>query len=125
MSTHNLGALSYAPVDPPRPWEVTLARATVALAVPDSATDRRELLEMFGLAEDAGPRVRLASLDWRPDLDLRRRSDAPPATAPASEAVLRSRAAARRRRHDAAADHLRAQGLRGPRLRAALARLES
>ncbi|WP_435109419.1 hypothetical protein [Nocardiopsis synnemataformans] len=118
--------LSYAPVLPPRPWETALARATVALAAPDDRDDRRELLAALGLdLPTGGPRIRLAALEWRPDLSLRREPTAPAATAPVSPEVLRSREAAKRRRREAATAHLRAQGLRGPKLRAALARLES
>ncbi|MFE3461333.1 hypothetical protein ACFXKD_27630 [Nocardiopsis aegyptia] len=103
--------------------ELTLGRVTMADRAND-ATDCRDLLDALGLDESAGPRTRLTELDWRPDLHLTRSADAPTATAPVSDAVLRSRAAAKKRRREAAAVHLRAQGLTGHALRAALARME-
>ncbi|WP_160051451.1 hypothetical protein [Nocardiopsis sp. FR26] len=116
--------LSYATVLPPPPWELALARATVADRA-DGADDARMLLDALGLDREAGPRIRLADLGWRPDLDLRRRSDAPAATAPPSEAVLRARALAAQRRHEALVDYFRARGLSGSALRSAVARLEA
>ena len=117
------GALSYAPVPPPEPWEIHLARATVALAAPDDVADRRFLLEALGLAEDAAPRVHLSALTHRPDREIKRAAGAPTATAPPSAAVLRSRAAAAARRREALVEHFRAQGLHGMALRSKLARM--
>ena len=115
--------IDYRPLAPTPVWELALGRATVALHAEGTVADLRELLDMLGLGSDAGPRVRLADLEHRPDRNLRREPGAPPAMAPPSAAVLAARAAAKRRRHEAAADHFRAQGLRGSALRAALARL--
>lgn len=123
MSNDLTGALSYAPVPPPEPWEIHLARATVALAEPDDPDRRRQVLEFLGLAEDAAPRVRLADLEHRPDLEIKRDPDAPTVSAPPSDAVLRARAAAAARRREALADHFRAQGLHGTALRSKLARM--
>ncbi|GAA1470114.1 hypothetical protein NE857_31435 [Nocardiopsis exhalans] len=123
MSNDLTGALSYAPVPPPEGWEIHLARATTALYAPDDRADRRSLLEALGLDEEAGPRVRLATLTHRPDRELKRAPGAPTATAPPSEAVLRSRAAAAARRREALADYYRAQGLHGTALRSKLARM--
>lgn len=117
------GALSYAPVPPPEDWEIHLARATTALYSPHDAADRRALLEALGLDEEAAPRVRLADVDRRPDQELKRATGAPLVSAPPSEGVLRSRAAAAARRREALADHFRAQGLHGTALRSKLARM--
>ena len=123
MTNPLLNALSYAVVPPPAPWEIALARVTVAEHAPD-AVDRRELLDMLGMGPDDAPRIRLAHLGWRPDRDLRREIDAPAATAPPSSAVLRARALAAERRRDAVTEYFRGRGLSGSALRAAVARLE-
>ena len=115
--------LSSATIAPPTRTEITLARATVADRAHDP-DDCRHLLALLGLGAEAGPRVRLSSLPWRPDRNLSRDPDAPAATAPDSPAVIKARAAAKKRRREAAKDHLRAQGLSGRELRSALARME-
>lgn len=116
--------LSYATISPPDRVERALARVAVAERAHDAA-ECLDLLGALGLGPDAGPRVRLRDLPWRPDHHLKRSPDAPAATAPDSPAVIASRAAAKRRRREAAKTHLRAQGLSGRELRSALARMES
>lgn len=110
--------------DMPTPVEVALCRATVA----DRATGPGECADLIGMLgltiAEAGPRIRLAALDWRPDLNLRRRDGAPPATAPDTAAQKKARAAARRRRREAARDRLRALGWHPAQIRAALAGMD-
>lgn len=115
--------LSYATIHRPDEVELALARATVADRAHD-ATECLDLLGALGLGPDAGRRIRLRDLPWRPDHNIKRAEDAPAATAPDSPAVIKARAAAKRRRREAAKDHLRAQGLSGRELKSAMARLE-
>ena len=125
MGAHSItDALSAATLTASTSTEVTLARATTADRSRDTA-DCALLLDVLGLDDtEAHPRTRLRDLDWRPDLNIRRSRTAPAATAPDDPAVIRSREAARRRRREAAKDHLRAQGLSGRELKSAMARLE-
>ncbi|WP_435107820.1 hypothetical protein [Nocardiopsis synnemataformans] len=104
----------YRPVPPISLSEETRARALVArhLADPRAA---REVLEILGLADGPPPLPPLA--EEQPTLV--------PASAPTSREVVASRAAADRRRRDAAVDYLRSQGLRGRALDEALARMEA
>lgn len=116
--------LSSQALNLPSPAELALCRVTVADRARD-ADDAALLLDLLGLGLDAGPRVRLAALtpEERVDLHVRRDPAAPLATAPVDAAVLRARKAARARRYEAAKTHLRAQGLSGRQLSAALSRM--
>jgi hypothetical protein len=58
-------------LSPPTLTTVALARAAVAEAATDTA-DLATLLDALGLGPDAGPRIRLADLAWRPDRHIRR-----------------------------------------------------
>ena len=118
--------LSMAALYAPTRVEITLCRLTCADRAVDAA-DAAQLLDMLGLGAAAGPRTRMADLphEQRLDLHVRRDPTAPPVTAPDSAAVLRARQAAKKRRMDAARTHLRAQGLTGRQLGAAMARMGS
>lgn len=115
-------------LDPCTTAEVALARATIAdraLALAESRAEvhalAADVLDALGLTlAEAGPRLRLADLEWRPDRHLKRAADAPAAAAPPSPEVARAREAARQRRREAAAEHFRAQGLSGAALKNAL-----
>ena len=125
MATNDVtDRLSSAAIQAPDEIELALARATAALAAPEDPVARRELLELLGLTEEAGRRIHLRDLAWRPDHTIKRAPGAPAATAPDSPAVIKARAEAKKRRREAAKDHLRAQGLSGRELKSALARME-
>ena len=124
MAADPTSKMSMASLYAPGQVEITLCRLTCADRAVDAA-DAAHLLDLLGIGAEAGPRTRLADVPPQERLDLHVRRDpaAPAVTAPDSPAVLRSRKAARARRLDAARIHLRAQGLTGRQLGAALNRM--
>jgi hypothetical protein len=102
----------YRPVPPITRSEETRVRTLVTrhLADPHEA---RLVLEILGLAEGLPP------------LPPRTDDQPTPTAVPVSPEVAAARAAADRRRHQAAVDYLRSQGLRGRALDHALTRMEA